>query len=77
MVQSDSARSGGKVALVTGGNSGLDRETAVGFARNGTRVVVVARRETEFPVVSTQGRPSGTLRGGGCGRLRPVTRRPS
>jgi NAD(P)-dependent dehydrogenase (short-subunit alcohol dehydrogenase family) len=36
-----------KVALITGGSSGIGRATAVAFAREGAKVVVTSRRENE------------------------------
>ncbi|MFF4234292.1 SDR family NAD(P)-dependent oxidoreductase [Actinomadura geliboluensis] len=50
----------GRVAVVTGGSSGIGRAIAVALARSGASVVVVARREAELAATVAE------LEGHGC-----------
>ena len=48
-----------KVAIVTGGNSGIGAETGRTFAREGARVILMARREEQGKAVTQEIRDAG------------------
>lgn len=49
----------GKVAIITGGNSGVGAATAVKFAKEGAKVVITARREAPLEEVAAKIRETG------------------
>jgi NAD(P)-dependent dehydrogenase (short-subunit alcohol dehydrogenase family) len=50
-----------KVVLITGGSSGIGRAAALAFAREGARIVVASRRETESDETLALVRQSGGI----------------
>ena len=49
----------GKVAIITGGNSGVGAATAQLFAKEGAKVVITARRVTQLEEVAAKIRAAG------------------
>lgn len=56
----------GKVAIITGGNSGVGAATAMKFAQEGAKVVITARRQAQLEEVAAKIREAG-------GEVLPIT----
>lgn len=54
-------RLNGKVAIITGGNSGVGAATALLFAKEGAKVVITARREEKLKEVAAQIEAAGGI----------------
>jgi retinol dehydrogenase-12 len=53
----------GKVAVITGGNSGIGKEAAIGLARQGAHIVVAARNATKAATAASEIETSADARG--------------
>src|SRR4029453_7598712 len=54
MKENSMSKFAGKVALVTGGNAGIGRATAIEFAKHGAKVVITGRREKQGHEVTAE-----------------------
>ena len=59
MADSSAGRLAGRVAVITGGNSGIGETTGHTFAREGAKVILMARRQAEGEAVAAAIRDDG------------------